>query len=95
MQTSLDLDETRRIVLEGLRGHKARVYLFGSWAQGRAGRASDIDVAVLPADPLPDGLLSDIRDALEESTIIYRVDPVDLSEAGPAFRARVEREGVL
>jgi hypothetical protein len=46
-------------------------------------------------EPLPPGLLSDIRDALEESTVIYRVDLVDLSEVGPSFRERVEREGVL
>ena len=45
-----DLDEARRIVLEGLRPHAARVWLFGSRAHGEAGRAPDIDVAVLPEE---------------------------------------------
>jgi predicted nucleotidyltransferase len=90
-----DLDEVRRIVLEGLRGHSARVYLFGSWARGCASRISDIDVAVEPAQPLPRGLLAEIHGALDESRILYPVDLVDLSEAAPALRVRVESEGVL
>jgi len=90
-----DLVEVRRIVLEGLRGRRARVYLFGSRARGLAGRTSDIDVAILPLDPLPPGTLSAIREALEESRVLYSVDVVDLSYADPAFRERVLKEGVL
>ena len=53
-QMSLDdVDEVRRIVLNGLKGYRARVFLFGSWAKGDAGRTSDIDFAVLPLDPFP------------------------------------------
>ncbi|MGD0497138.1 MAG: nucleotidyltransferase domain-containing protein [Bryobacteraceae bacterium] len=50
---SPDLNEVRRLVLRGLSGRRARVYLFGSWARGDASRVSDIDVAVLPLEPLP------------------------------------------
>ena len=57
---SPDLDEVRRVVLRGLAGRTAKVYLFGSWARGEASRVSDIDVAVLPVDPLPIGLLAEI-----------------------------------
>ncbi len=92
---SFDLDEVRRIVTERLRGYPVRVYLFGSWARGGATRTSDIDVAVLPSEPLPDGLLSEIREALEESLVIYPVDLVDLSEASPRLRERVLAEGIL
>jgi predicted nucleotidyltransferase len=92
--SSYDLDEVRRIVLEGLRGIPARVYLFGSWATGQNCRTSDIDVAVLPENPLPQGLLGDIREALEESLVVYEVDLVDLSDAAPSFRERVLKEGI-
>jgi hypothetical protein len=51
-------------------------------------------VAVLPLEPLPPGLLSGIREALEESTVLPNVDLVDLTEAEPALREQVEREGV-
>lgn len=89
-----DVEEVRRIVIEGLRGYPARVWLFGSWARGTPARTSDIDVAVLPLEPLPIGLLADIRDRLEESLVIYPVDLVDLSETSPQFRERVLQEGV-
>ena len=92
---SFDLQEVRRIVQEGLRGHPARVYLFGSWARGEATRGSDIDVAILPLAPLPQGLMSEIREAIEESLVVYNVDLVDLSQAAPPFRDRVLHEGVL
>lgn len=94
MQTSFDLDEVRRIVRAGLRGHPAQVYLFGSWASGRNRRTSDIDVAILPSEPLPEDMLSAIREALEESHVIYPVDVVDLSQVSPQFRDRVLKEGV-
>lgn len=90
-----DLEQVRTIVLDGLRGHPARVYLFGSWAHGSASRISDIDVAVESAQPLPRGLLAEIHEALDESRILYPVDLVDLTEAAPALRRRVEAEGVL
>ena len=37
-----DLAEVRRIVEAGLGSRRARVYLFGSWAQGEATRFSDL-----------------------------------------------------
>jgi hypothetical protein len=40
-------------------------------------------------------VLADLRETLEESTIPYEVDVVDLSEASPQFRQRVKREGVV
>ncbi len=89
-----DLEDVRRIVLEGLAGLPARVYLFGSWARGEAWRGSDIDVAVDSDRPLPPGLLARIHDALDESGVLHPVDLVDLAQAAPALRERVRAEGV-
>ena len=89
-----DLALARKIVLEGLREYSARVYLFGSRATGRAARTSDIDIAVLPEAPLPEGVLADIREQLEESTIIYTVDLVNLETAEKALRERALKEGI-
>jgi predicted nucleotidyltransferase len=94
VNASRDLDEVRRIVLRFLEGRKARVYLFGSWARGEACRISDIDVAILPSEPLPPGLLPDIDEALENSVSLYPVDLVDLTTVPEAFRARVLAEGI-
>jgi len=89
-----DLDEVRKLVTAGLRGYRARIYLFGSWAAGDAGRTSDIDVAVMPLDPIPRHVFSEIREALEESRVLYPVDLVDLSDSSEEFRERILREGV-
>ena len=51
VEVDFDLAEARR----------ARISVFGSWATGQAARTSDIDVAVLPLEPLLKGTLSEIR----------------------------------
>lgn len=88
------LDNARHIVLEKLKGTTARVYLFGSRAQGNSRAGSDIDIGILDDAPLADGLLSDIRETLFESTIPYRVDVVDLGQVDAEFRRRVLTEGI-
>jgi len=85
----------RAIVQRTLGRRPVAVYLFGSWASGAPHQASDIDIAVDAAEPLPLEILARLREALEESTVPYRVDVVDLSDADAEFRERVRREGIL
>ena len=89
-----DLDQVKRLVLKGLQGHDVQVLLFGSHATGKAGKSSDIDVAVLPGGELPVGLLSRIRESLQESHVPFSVELVDLSQTDEAFRERVLAEGI-
>ncbi|MBN2242767.1 MAG: nucleotidyltransferase domain-containing protein [Acidobacteria bacterium] len=91
---SPDLDAVREIIDLGLRDYQARLFLYGSWAGGTASRTSDIDVAVLPRKPIPPSVLAEIREALEESSVLYPVDLVDLSCCPDSFRERVLREGI-
>ena len=88
------LSEVRRLVCQELAGLPVRVFLFGSWARGEQARSSDIDVAVEPLGVLPPGTLARLREALEQSSIPYRVDVVDLAAADADFRRRVHEEGV-
>jgi len=90
-----DLDDARYIVLDVLKSYPGSVYLFGSRAKGTQGRFSDIDIAVLPKDPLPEGLLASLREKLADSHIIYTVDVVDLSLVDDDFRNKVLQEGIL
>ena len=89
-----DIEELKRIVLRELGTHRARVWLFGSRATGSGARTSEIDVAVLPLEPLPAGTLAAIEDAPDNSQVLHTVDVVDLSRAEPALRERVERDGI-
>jgi predicted nucleotidyltransferase len=90
-----DLETTRKIILEQLRDYRVKVWLFGSQATGNARLYSDIDIAILPLQPLSARTLSDIRETLEDSDIVRHVDIVDLSETDESFLQRVESEGVL
>jgi predicted nucleotidyltransferase len=95
LHPNIDLDLAKRIVLDRLAGFSAKVYLFGSQATGYAGRISDIDIAILPLQPIPLWVFAELREALEESPILYPVDVVDLSETDLHFRQRVFKEGIV
>ncbi|MDI6770750.1 MAG: nucleotidyltransferase domain-containing protein [Anaerolineales bacterium] len=90
-----DLEAVRKIVLKNLKGYRAKVFLFGSQAVGKTRPTSDIDVAVLPLQPLPELIFFNIRESLEESDVVRNVDVVDLSKTDEKFRQRVMKEGVL
>ena len=71
------------MVLAALGGYDATVWLFGSCARGGVRQHSDIDIAILPRDPLPIGFFGELDAEIEESTIPYDVDLVDLRQADP------------
>jgi uncharacterized protein len=84
----------RRIVLDALAGHDAGVWLFGSCARGDVQQHSDIDIAILPRDDLPDSILTELTADIEESPIPYHVDLLDLRHADPALIDDIRREGI-
>ena len=88
------IEELRRMVLDALGAHDAAVWLFGSCARGEPRQHSDIDIAILPRDALPSAFFAELEADIEESTIPYDVDLVDLRHADPALVAEVQREGV-
>jgi len=88
------LEAVRAIVLDVLDGLDADVWLFGSCARGDVWHSSDIDVAIEPRGPLPPDLFGRLRDAIESSTVPYRVEVVDLRAAASSLRETVASEGV-
>ena len=89
-----DVEAAMRIASRELGSQRARLYLFGSRARGDAARTSDIDIAIWPEAPLEPGTLARIRDALEDSTIPYAVEVIDLSSVDERFRRRVLAEAI-
>ena len=88
------LGELRRMVLAALGEHGAEVWLFGSCARAEVQQHSDIDIAILPRDDLPDGFFAELAADIEESPIPYDVDLVDLRHADPSLVEEVRREGL-
>ena len=71
------------------------VRVFGSRADGSAGRASDIDLAI-DAPGATAGEWSDVCEALEEAPIIYQLDVVRKDILGNArLLDRIEEDGIL
>ncbi|NLB88303.1 MAG: nucleotidyltransferase domain-containing protein [Syntrophomonadaceae bacterium] len=89
------LEEVKKIVTRHLRDTNAKVYLFGSWARGEETHSSDIDIGVWYEGTLPPGTLSLLRETLENSTIPYSVDLVDLTQTNSSFRESALKGAVL
>ncbi len=70
-------------------------YIFGSFAKNRAGKSSDIDVAVLLDETQSQSfsILSFI--SVLEKSLKCRVDVVVLNRAGEVLKYEVRRSGIL
>jgi uncharacterized protein len=88
------VERIRAMVLDAFAPYDAEVWLFGSCASDEAKQASDVDVGVLPRAPVPQRVFADLVVDLEESTVPYDVDLVDLRHVTPEFRAEVQRTGI-
>jgi len=65
------------------------VYLFGSRAWGRAGYASDFDLAVKGEKRR----IRELSEYLEESTFPFEVEVIPWNELPEDWREKIEREG--
>lgn len=88
------IEELKRMVLAALGDHDVEVWLFGSCARGDVRRASDIDIGILPREPLGDAFFAELAANIEDSTIPYNVDIVDLTRVAPSWLDAIRREGV-
>jgi len=72
-----------------------KVLLFGSRARDEHDVGADIDLALYCGREIERGKLISIKDEIEESTIPFCVDVVDLFSASEELKSEVEKEGVL
>jgi predicted nucleotidyltransferase len=63
-----------------------KVYVFGSRVTGKAGKYSDLDIAIDAGCPLSIRSLSSLRGDFEYSDLDIRVDIVDLNGISDAFK---------
>jgi predicted nucleotidyltransferase len=69
----------------------ADIYVFGSRAKGRAGKYSDLDLAIdCNGVKMPLTITSKLEVAFEDSLLPYKVDVVDLNGITPEFRQAIE-----
>jgi predicted nucleotidyltransferase len=74
-------------------GNETQIILFGSRARHDCLESSDYDICLKSTVKL--GVKKAlIKEALEESTVPYKVDIVDYNEAGTELKRIIDREGV-
>lgn len=73
----------------------ATVVLFGSRAKGTEHRHSDFDIGFIPREGFDPLSTARLREAIEDSSVIYEVDLVDLSLSNTSLREKVMKEGVV
>jgi hypothetical protein len=88
------LAQVRETATAVLAPYPVDLFLFGSRARGEARLASDIDLALDPHGELPQSVLAELEEKLDETTVPVRVEVVDLRQVSAAFRSKVLDEGV-
>ncbi|WP_407272367.1 nucleotidyltransferase family protein [Radiobacillus sp. PE A8.2] len=89
------LNELKQIVNDTLIEDGIKVYLFGSWARNEEKHSSDIDIAIEAKQSVSPTNWTELIDKVEESTIPYKVDIVDLNGASNELVKKVKTEGIL
>jgi predicted nucleotidyltransferase len=72
-----------------------RIYVFGSFATGKASYFSDLDVAIETEQKLSDVELINIRKSLDELRTLRKIDFIYLNNVPESLRKTVEKEGIL
>lgn len=89
------LERIRSLALKVFAAEGVNIYLFGSWARGTMRHSSDVDLAIEGTGSEVTRKIASLREQLEESTIPYRVDVVDMTQAAEALCDEIRREGIL
>ena len=72
-----------------------RLYLFGSFATGKASYFSDLDIALETDKDLDEKDILKIKENLENLQTLRKIDFVYLNKASENIRNTIQKEGVL
>ncbi|MBI4656221.1 MAG: nucleotidyltransferase domain-containing protein [Elusimicrobia bacterium] len=90
------INEARKTVRRILKGVRIRAWFFGSRANGNARRFSDIDIALDGRGKhVPDEVMNNLYEAIEESLIPFRVEIMDMSKLNKDIKNKIKHEGRL
>ena len=94
MKSQKTLEQIKDLVLSSMASQDVQIYLFGSWARGEQKQSSDVDIAIESKENIASSICS-LREKLEESSIPYRIDLVDMQFAGKVLLQKIHQEGIL
>ncbi len=71
-----------------------KVWVFGSRAQRKTRRGSDLDLGLEGHQKLPRKKISFLKDALSEAPLPYRVDVLDMNDVSEEFYLIVKSQAI-
>ncbi len=95
-ETSVFLDSKEKLIII-IKKYlpQGKIYLFGSRAQNKHSKGSDIDIALNIGQVVERDILAKIRSDVEASTIPYHVDIVDIYSVSSSMKQNILLEGKL
>jgi len=87
----------KKQIIEIIKKHLApvKIYLFGSRARGDYVAESDIDIALDGGAIIDLALLEKIKEEIEDTTIPFTVDIVDLHRVSEDFKKQILQDAVI
>lgn len=73
----------------------AQIILFGSRSRGTASTVSDIDIALKTSAKLPSRTVAEVKNILEASNIIFKIDVVDFNNVSQDMKDSILDEGII
>jgi predicted nucleotidyltransferase len=86
MVTGIYVDRIKEVLQKHLT-HNEKVFIFGSSVESE--KFGDVDLAVVSGQLVDEKILRSIREDLEESTLPYKFDLVDINQTNDPFRTIV------
>lgn len=85
------LNQIKKIIFQHLDPKKYKAFIFGSWAQGKALKFSDIDIGIEGKLPLPH---FELEETFEESDLPYLVEIVNFNRVSEKFK-KIAKEKII
>lgn len=95
MQIDLEqkyLDRILNIINSIIQDDNLEIYAFGSRVTGKAKQYSDVDIALKSKEKIDPNKLNKINIELENTTIPYEVDVLDLNSISDNFKNCIEKD---
>ncbi|MBI3752876.1 MAG: nucleotidyltransferase domain-containing protein [Deltaproteobacteria bacterium] len=90
-----NLLKLKELVTGFLKDEKVTILVFGSRARKENLPFSDVDIGIMPHNGFSDIKLALLREKIEDSSIPYKVDIVNLAEVSQGFRKEVLKDAVI
>jgi len=86
------LEHVKDIITSIINDQNLKIYVFGSRATGKARKYSDLDIALDLKIEIDSKKMSKIATELENTTIPYKIDVVDLNAITENFKKCIEND---